>query len=146
MTDTSVDWEWGVPRNIIEPDVEMYGYTECQRRTSENEDFISCFADKMVIDGITSNLISESGMQALHVSPMMCLKWLGNYDTFPKEDKDGYVESHECEWDNPYQPLAVRHGDIDEEVWIYCAMVCTPDDPDYEHFRSIVEKRKAIIG
>lgn len=95
--------------------------------------------DHFTVDGIDYDCLHDTTT----VQSMFMIKYdVGKFEEHHVRE-DGYMQSEMAKWSSPYSPLAYRHGDVDEEVWLRFGFVLGPDDYDYEYYKAILREEAA---
>lgn len=86
---------------------------------------------EVTVDGIRSSMYNADDRASHHSANMFSYKYTGG--TNVNETKDGYVSGNP-DWKSPYRPVTYRHGDIDDDIYLYTGHIIGKRDPDYRLF------------
>lgn len=99
-----------------------------------DEDIIFFDLREIIVDGIPSTLLPETGGMAVHCNLMFGLKTDANINEEIFVRPDGYMDSHNAYWDCAYAPLPYSEGEIDEEIFFWTGAVVAKGTRDYDFY------------
>jgi hypothetical protein len=97
------------------------------------ESVIAFSARVAVVDGIESNYWNTVGDFSVHPGRMFDLKYEYHSGEI-YEGKDGFIIDRDgnIPWDGEYQPVPLKYGEIDEDIFVKTGLIIGMDDPVYK--------------